>query len=442
MNINLNIPDFELDNLSNTPSTDSLTRVGPISIDPEPISYDKSDIEIDVSDDAFLQKFNSDLDVLRNQLQTALPSVSRRPHYSYANSPLTLSNDNSDSDGDHDNNSAHYDNNSNRDRDRDHDPNSESCHSLFRNLTHKEVERSLDKYYDDDMDTKYSSELDVLITYLKGQKNLYIQAKNICQNKLNMLLIPSLIATAAITIFAPFIQGYSWSGGFISALNALTTMLISLSNYLKLETAIITFYNTANQYDKLETSLEFVTSKMLFITSSHEKSRIVLDKIQETEKKISEIKEWNSLFVPEEIRQLFPIICHINVFSFIKRIEVYKKNLVAKFKDIKNEIRYILFQLEKHNRGGNDAKELSVLRFEKRLEYLSEVKEKIKEEMAHYRNAYTHIDEIFTKEINHSHHQQNVWWYLGCYFQKKGYPTYIEHSNPVIHKYLNFVFVE
>jgi hypothetical protein len=290
------------------------------------------------------------------------------------------------------------------------------------------VESVLDKYYDDDdYSSKHSNELDILITYLKGQKNLYIQSKNVAQYTLNALLIPSLLITASITVFAPFIQEYSWSGGFISGLNAISTVLITLVNYLKLESSIELFYHTANQYDKLETGLEFISSKLLFIENAKERSHTILEKIQDTEKKISEIKELNTLFVPEIIRSMFPVICNINVFSLIKRIETYKKNLIRKFRDIKNEIRYINHLREKNDKINDNRRE-------SRLILLFEVKEKIKTELVYYKNAYQYIDDVFTQEIKQAQDMRSGW---KCWFRYKltNYDN-LSKNNPIIDRYI------
>lgn len=416
------------------------------------------------TDNHFVHRLNEDLEKIRNMATTFVPSGSLRnyPRYIHSNSPLTLSNDNSDSDNDinprvpprrpsSQNSSFHRSFHMQKSKDAAVDePNilssnasfsgiDELNQSKFRNLTHQEVEQYLDKYYDE-KDTNYSSELDILITYMKGQKNLYIQSKIVSEYKLNALLIPSILTTAAITIFAPFIQQYGWSGGFISGLNAITTLLITIANYLKLESSTQTFYHTANQYDKLETSLEFVASKMLFVQDDAEKSRIVLQKIQEIEKKISEIKEWNSLFVPEQVRRMFPIICHINIFSFIKRMEVYKKNLVVKFKDVKNEIRYIIYHFSKEHIINDNDKTPNRLRQEQRLQFLLEIKDKMKEELSHYRTAYSHIDELFTKEIK-SAQQKNEWnwtWYKTPYLATHTFDQ-VSRDNPVIDQYLRFM---
>lgn len=306
----------------------------------------------------------------------------------------------------------------------DDDDDTHSQKKPVRQLSLRDVEQSLDMYYDDS-DNKYSSELDILITFMKGQKNIFFQSYLVSRRKLNYLIIPALIITASVTIFAPLITDYKWNSAIISGLNAFTAMLISIANYLKLETSAQIFYNTATIFENMETSLEFVASKLMFIDEETEKSKIVLEKISESELKIAGIKEWNKLFIPDEIRFTFPLICFINIFSFIKRMESNKKLLIVRFKDVKNEIRSL--RKNKHSERS---------RIENRLEYLSESKEKIKEELGHYRNAYCYIDELFTREIKHAQHRKNI---FPCFnFGSSNISSSIPHSNPVVDKYIHY----
>lgn len=377
------------------------------------------------------------------------------------NSPLTLSNNNSDNEDSMEDSlgpiyETQYNRNMNGNMNVNMNRGRGKRNALSSMLTHEDVEQSLGKYYDD-TSFKQLNELDILITYLKGQKNLFVFSKNLLQQKLNCLLIPCLVISAAVSIFAPFIQEYYWSGGLISGLNALIVFFISLSNYLKLESSIQTFHITANQYDKLETSLEFVSSKMLFIDDISKKSQVVLNKIQDMEKKISDIKEWNPLFLPDEVRRRFPIICHINIFSFIKRMEVHKQNLISNLKDIKNEIRSILYHAEKHHtllhrssallhpdtdidvsglESGIDMDSVQLARMKYRLQFLMKMKNKIKSDLMHYRNAYGHIDELFTKEIWHAQNG-GVWWWWSWVSSP---PPLLESPNPVINDYLRLTF--
>jgi hypothetical protein len=264
-------------------------------------------------------------------------------------------------------------------------------------------------------------------------------------------MFPALILSAAITIISPFIDCHTWSVGLTLAINATIALLLSIINYLKLESTCETYLQIANNYDKLETSLDLANNKIDFLENDNEKNALVLNKLREVEKKISEIKESTNILIPDEIKLLFPIICTINIFSFIKKIEIYKKNLMIKFKDVKNEIRYILCKWQKNeqkNGQKNEQNDLSnnlidKLKEKNRLIFLYEIKEKLKIEIMDYRNAYGSIDEIFTKEIKLADSNKMNWYRcILCMFCKSNKkPNYLG-NNPVVDKYFRFIFVD
>ena len=317
----------------------------------------------------------------------------------------------------------------------------------YKKLSYKDVEKFIEKYYNVDGDNKYSSEIDILSTYINGQKNLYIQSKYITQYKLNLLTFPSIFVTAAVTIIAPFIECNVWSAGVISALNALLLLFISLINYLKYETSIEAYIQYAKQYDKIGSSLEMANNKLLFIKNDSNKNLLVLNKIGEIEKKIGEIKDTNNSLIPEEIKRLFPVICNINIFSFIKKIESNKKILINKLKDIKNEIRFILYKWENENfvtesvelcnRRLSEIMNVELLKEKNRLQFLYETKKKTKDEIIELSNSYSYIDTIFSKEIKIADSKKNSCFFY--FFNKKVDNSYFKTNNPVIDKYLNFI---
>jgi hypothetical protein len=223
----------------------------------------------------------------------------------------------------------------------------------------------------------------------------------------------------------------------------------------------------------------------------------VLLKIKEVEKKISEMKNTAIVFIPDEIKLLFPIICNINIFAFIKKMEMHKKNLVLKFKDIKNEIRFIHYKLDAssllakpdiidnsivafpsslRNRKGakqDDSDLVNVkgsnqldlnedmtiekevvanmhvsideLRQQNRLEFLYKMKEKMKEDIFSYMSAYSQIDELFSKEIKMADLRKRGWGFCFICFWKHT-PSIEEEElrrlNPVLHKYFRFIFAD
>ena len=259
----------------------------------------------------------------------------------------------------------------------------------------RDIEKTVEKYYNID-DNKFTNELDVLTTYVRGQKNLYIQSKNINQWKLNLLMIPTILITFFITIFTPFLQCSPIQTAITSGCNAVVSCLMALINYLQLETSTESFFQLANSYDKLEISLDLTNSKLIFIgdEEKNNKKAIILNTIKDIEEKIIEFKKYYSLLIPEEFKFLFPIICHMNIFNFIKKMNHQHQNLIERLKDIKNEINYITYKLSNNEESVNESKKLEI-----RLEYLCKIKNDVKNELIEHKNAYNDLDDLFSKEI-------------------------------------------
>lgn len=368
------------------------------------------------TDEHFINRLNESLNIIRRERdsfmfeknEVKVPSISvDNIDFLYSNSPI-MSGSNSDEENDC------FD-----------EVNEYSPKETFRKLTYQNVKSSLDKYYEND-DT-YSDEIDLLISYLNGLKNIYIQAKQLTQLKLNLLIFPCIVGSTAISFFAPFIHTYEWSGVFIASINAMIAVCVSIIHYLKLESSIDSYLQLIGHYDKLENSLQMMTSKLFFLEDKREKSEIVLKKIEDFEVKMKEIKETVIVLIPGELKLVFPIIHHIHIFSFIKRMETYKRNLIIKFKDVKNEIRYIVWKY-----GDSEMN----TRVKTRLEFISGVKMKLKEELLYYKNAYSIMEELFIREIKQS---ENIG--LSKYFIKKKKPELVG-LNPVIDQYLSSIFID
>ena len=68
----------------------------------------------------------------------------------------------------------------------------------YRKLSFNDVKRHIDKYYKLNWTQKYSSSLDILASYLKGQKIIYMEACNYTLNRLYILMIPAMFITAFV----------------------------------------------------------------------------------------------------------------------------------------------------------------------------------------------------------------------------------------------------
>jgi len=349
-----------------------------------------------------------------------------------SNSPITIS---------------EYDSNSNSDSNSDSEPDQQYIQAIrmdrihhqldhygkhsFKKKKYRDIETTLLNQHDPD--NKYSSKIDILITFMKGQKNVFMYAKIITQQKIYLCMVPVLLFSAAMAIFAPMIQDYPWSGGLISCLNVLITFFVSFLNYMKYESQAEKYLQLSTQYDKLEMSLEMTTGQLLFIEDEPEKNKIILTKLKEVETITHDLKDVYAIMIPEEVIRLFPVICTFNIFSMIKKIELYKKTLILRFKDIKNEIRYILYKW-KHRLSN----ELEQAKEKNRLLFLYEKKDVLQREIMECSHIYEYIDELFSKEIQNADHNKQ-WMNLFCH---KYHAIKKMDIHPLLQKHVSFTFEE
>jgi len=388
-----------------------------------------TDIEMAMSsreqytDEHFMNKLNNALEPYvssQDEIMITNDDISKTIDIRASNSPMTLSKSGSESSFETSEETDRTENTLNETKQRLTllQSSNKSHKKHFRNLSFSEIERSLDTF---DTGCKLSNELDIIITYLNGQKHLYINSRNFTRSKLNILMVPTLIISTVVTIISPFICLYGWSNITISILNATITLLISLVNYFKLESSTQIYDHLSSQYDKLQTVLELANSRLIFLDSELDQNTLVNKTIQEFEVKIFEIKDSTTIFIPEDVKRLFPIISHINIFSFIKRIETYKKSLIFKYRDAKNELRYILY---KTKRGTYD------IRYKARIEYLMDIKNKIRDELIEYKNVYSYMDDAFIQEIKNA--EEQTFW---CMRRMCGYKL-ISNQPDIIKKHI------
>jgi hypothetical protein len=342
-----------------------------------------------VMDEYFMKRLDISLNELRERQLTYENLEDHNVEYgSGDNSPATLSNSSSSSGG-------------------------SGC--KFRKLTYNEVSRSFDQYDS----AKYFNEMSILQTYFNGQKHLYTYSKNVTYRKLNMLVLPTLFLSTSGTIMVPFISHFEWSSGVISTIYAIITLLLGLVNYFRLESSYQQFSSLADRYDKLQTSLEFTNSKLVFIENSAELERSVATNIREFEDKLSDIV---NVIVPEDVKRIFPVICNINIFSFMRKIDAHKRALIIQYKDVKNEIRYIYYKDKNKDRDMDK---------DKRLQSLLDTKERLRLEIIQYKDVYNSIDFEFVREIRMAEDKIKNWfWWL--LFGASAEPI----NNPIIQKYL------
>ena len=276
----------------------------------------------------------------------------------------------------------------------------------YEKLTYNDVAKKINRDYQPSIPNQFSSALDILSSYLKGQRTIYMETMSLHRKNLNRLMLPAIVISAVCSVLLQSSFGQEGVGiHVVSGMNVCVACLIAIINYLKLDASAEAHKTTAHQYDKLLTSLEFTSGEVLLfhetelgryaedevvdarsyllgfgedVTGKNDEELVAMAKqtfnsrmrkartklnddmkstIMGVRNQIAEIKDANQFVVPKSIRTRYPLLYNTNVFSIIKKIEDYKGYQMTKLKNIKNDIRIVTKAglAAKHQRNKDQA---------------------------------------------------------------------------------------
>jgi len=243
-----------------------------------------------------------------------------------------------------------------------------------------------------DEEGNLSTICDIMAMYLKGQKILYTEAKTVCEQRLNALMLPAIFITSACAILSLVLKDFSYGTTIVSSLNGVNAFILALISYMKLDAKAEAHRTSAYKFDKLQSILTFNSGKMLFIEES---KKDIAEIIKTTEKNVREIKETNQFILPEIVRFKYPQLYSINIFAEVKKLHNREMAYVNEIKDIMNDLKILYDKPNKTDLDHSTIHTMETVHKQKVANVIS------------LKNQYLEIDDKF--EVEMKKNRESMW---------------------------------
>ena len=131
-----------------------------------------------------------------------------------------------------------------------------------------DIKQFINDNFTTDMVSLSSTHLDIIASYLKSQRMIYMEASHYTSKWLNFLMIPTILISASASVISGTDNLIPHSSLIISSITAFSAFLLAIINYLKLDAASEAHRISAHQYDKLQNHIMFFSGKTLLFSEA------------------------------------------------------------------------------------------------------------------------------------------------------------------------------
>ena len=131
-----------------------------------------------------------------------------------------------------------------------------------------DIKQFINDNFTTDLVSLSSTHLDIIASYLKSQRMIYMEASHYTSKWLNFLMIPTILISASASVISGTNNAIPHSSLIISSITAFSAFLLAIINYLKLDAASEAHRISAHQYDKLQNHIMFFSGKTLLFSEA------------------------------------------------------------------------------------------------------------------------------------------------------------------------------